>query len=74
MKFLKISRRKQVAGSEEFMPWLRMKNFRPYKMGNFRWRLDEVENWIKTRPVSLNRKIKAGIKSGMIQAEVTRIL
>ncbi|WP_070773003.1 AlpA family phage regulatory protein [Neisseria sp. HMSC065D04] len=26
---------------------------RPYKIGAAsRWRLDEVENWIKTRPVS----------------------
>lgn len=37
---------------------------RPYKIGMAsRWRSDEVENWIKTRPVSW-QKIKSGYQIG----------
>lgn len=56
MKFLKIKEvvEKTGCGKTKIYAMIKEEEFpRPYKIGAAsRWRLDEVENWIKTRPVS----------------------
>ena len=56
MKFLKIKEvvEKTGCGKTKIYAMIKEEEFpRPYKIGSAsRWRLDEVENWIKTRPVS----------------------
>lgn len=55
MKFLKIKEvvEKTGCGKTKIYAMIKGEEFpRPYKIGAAsRWRLDEVENWIKTRPV-----------------------
>ena len=56
MKFLKIKEvmEKTGCGKTKIYDMIKRDEFpHQYKIGSAsRWRLDEVENWIKTRPVS----------------------
>lgn len=56
MKFLKIKEVLEITGcgKTKLYAMIQDNEFpRPYKIGTAsRWRSDEVENWIKTRPVS----------------------
>lgn len=56
MKFLKIKEvmEKTGCGKTKIYAMIQDNEFpRPYKIGiASRWRSDEVENWIKTRPIS----------------------
>ena len=56
MKLLKMKEviEKTGCGKTKIYAMIKEEEFpRPYKIGSAsRWRLDEVENWIKTRPVS----------------------
>lgn len=56
MKFLKIKEVVEKTGCGKTKIYAMIKDDvfpRPYKIGAAsRWRLDEVEDWIKTRPVS----------------------
>jgi phage transcriptional regulator, alpA len=56
MKLLKLKEVLEITacGKTKLYAMINADEFpRPYKIGAAsRWRLDEVENWIKTRPVS----------------------
>ena len=67
MKFLKIKEvmEKTGCGKTKIYAMIKRDEFpHQYKIGSAsRWRLDEVEEWIKTRPVSW-QKIKSGYEIG----------
>ena len=56
MKFLKIKEVMEKTGCSKTKIYAMINTHefpRPYKIGTAsRWRSDEVENWIKTRPIS----------------------
>lgn len=69
MKFLKIKEVTAQTGCGKTKIYAMIKNGefpQQYKIGTAsRWRSDEVENWIKSRPVS-QQKIKSGYEIGYI--------